>query len=341
VTKIRIELLLPVHDGYHQFRHLVGDLCDVSLQWPSGLRLTVMNDKSGDARVDRLITKLEENCAIPIRVLHHSTQQGFIRSVNEMATKAGRGAQLLILNSDIRFDPAIIPRMSKWLDRDNKIASVTPLSDIHTVKLVHGEQSMRRIPLTFLEINSCLGRLKAREVCYIPSGLGFCLLIRRSAWLETGGLWNKLGLGYLDDIEWSVRASLRGWSHALAYDCYVSHFGSASFGKATRQKWIARNFAIVQKRHRFLLDFLHKQNDTELIFKKWSALLIMSQEMSRREGLKGIIAVDFQASLQTRFRFQLRAKTIWTNIFVLRRDLVDRLVRMSQTAGIRCIESSK
>ena len=332
--KLKVEVILPVHNGYMQFKKLVSDLCRRQ-PWPADVRLNILDDQSSDPRIQKLLHEVEQGCAMPVRIFRSRRQRGFVRSVNAMARFAVPGADLLILNSDIRLDHLVISRLRGWLRRDRQIGSVTPLSDIHTVSLWQGPlKSRARIPLSALEINRDIGSLRTSEVVHIPSGLGFCWLIRRKAWEEVGSLWEKLGFGYLDDVEWSIRAGLAGWTHVLAYDCYVPHFGSASFGKQRRQQLILKNFEIVQRRHRFLLDYLRSQNDPDLMLQKWKALMVVTRRIYLRNKRKGSLTVEQAKSLEACFRFEAGGETIWKSALVLRPDQVRKLVDIARAQDL-------
>ena len=79
----------------------------------------------------------------------------------------------------------------------------------------------------------------------IPTGVGFCLYIRR-ALLDDIGVFDerRWGRGYGEENDLCLRASHKGWRNVGAYDVFVFHEGSVSFGK---EKWaiILKNQAVL------------------------------------------------------------------------------------------------
>lgn len=331
----KIEILIPVRNGFDQFRLLAQDLLDRRQTVLKDVSISLIDDQSTDLRVGELFLELLRNCSLPVRVFRNKTRLGFIGSVNKLIRFADSSADLLLLNSDTRFDFSTLVRMQRTLYRSKDIGSVTPLSDNHVVGIASriNKSGLIRWPFDHFEVNHALAKNRNRKLCFIPSGLGFCMLIRRSAWNSTGPLLTQLGLGYLDDVEWSLRAGLRGWSHVLATDCYVPHFGSASFG-IERKLLIQKNFDIVQKKHKFLLDYLALQNDPNLLISRWKALMIISKH-STKWAKKFELEIRKPRTLATEFRFRLDGRRVWEQSFILRPDQVKALLDVAQATGLQ------
>src|SRR5690606_7061791 len=64
----------------------------------------------------------------------------------------------------------------------------------------------------------------------VPTGVGFCMYIRRAAWTAVGAFdGDTFGRGYGEENDWCFRASALGWRHVLCDDAYVVHVGGMSF----------------------------------------------------------------------------------------------------------------
>src|SRR5262249_7488287 len=59
----------------------------------------------------------------------------------------------------------------------------------------------------------------------------FCGLLRRNVWDEVGGLDERFKVGTFEDDDFSVRVRKAGYRIVCAEDCFIHHFGNASFGK--------------------------------------------------------------------------------------------------------------
>jgi hypothetical protein len=83
----------------------------------------------------------------------------------------------------------------------------------------------------------------------IPTTSGFAMLMRRSV-LDAIGVLDGASLtrGYLEEVEWCLRARAAGWRHLLATGVFVAHKGSASFG-AEKQLRVRQNRAVVAARY--------------------------------------------------------------------------------------------
>src|SRR4029079_8304875 len=67
----------------------------------------------------------------------------------------------------------------------------------------------------------------------LPTGVGFCMLVRRRMLAAVGGLdEERFGLGYGEEVDLCLRGSAAGFVHLLADDTYVWHRGHGSFGGA-------------------------------------------------------------------------------------------------------------
>ena len=64
----------------------------------------------------------------------------------------------------------------------------------------------------------------------IPTGVGFCMYIRRAC-LDEIGLFDAetFGRGYGEENDFCMRAAAAGWRNVLAGDVFVYHEGAVSF----------------------------------------------------------------------------------------------------------------
>ncbi|MDP2000878.1 MAG: glycosyl transferase family 2, partial [Rhodoferax sp.] len=71
----------------------------------------------------------------------------------------------------------------------------------------------------------------AGQAVEIPTGVGFCMYIRRQC-LDEVGLFDvdNFGKGYGEENDFCVRAQEAGWTHLHALDTFVRHAGGISFG---------------------------------------------------------------------------------------------------------------
>src|SRR6185312_1047782 len=68
----------------------------------------------------------------------------------------------------------------------------------------------------------------------LPSGIGFCLYVTRRCLNAIGTLSEEYDRGYLEDVDFCLRARTQGFRNVGAPSIYVGHFGSRSFGLEKR-----------------------------------------------------------------------------------------------------------
>jgi glycosyltransferase involved in cell wall biosynthesis len=94
----------------------------------------------------------------------------------------------------------------------------------------------------------------------IPTAVGFCMYIRRACLEETGAFRAEVfGKGYGEENDFCMRATYKGWSHALAADVFVYHAGETSFGveSETRRRAAAETLRRLYPEYgRMIADFV-------------------------------------------------------------------------------------
>jgi O-antigen biosynthesis protein len=82
----------------------------------------------------------------------------------------------------------------------------------------------------------------------LPTGVGFCMYIRRETLDAIGAFDPVFGLGYGEENDFCMRAAAAGYRNVLCDDAFVLHTGGSSFGDK-RPDLARRNGAILVERH--------------------------------------------------------------------------------------------
>jgi glycosyltransferase involved in cell wall biosynthesis len=82
----------------------------------------------------------------------------------------------------------------------------------------------------------------------LPTGVGFCLYIRRALIDVIGSFDPAFGLGYGEENDFCLRATAAGFRNVLCEDTFVLHLGGSSFGEK-RKELAERNMALLLERH--------------------------------------------------------------------------------------------
>jgi GT2 family glycosyltransferase len=168
------------------------------------------------------------------KILENPTALGFSASVNLGVSVTVPSNHLLILNADVFADLNSLANMLEALESDSKLASITSLTNFGSIASypVVGRET-RWLPVELPKLAQAFSaNTGSGLLTYVPTCVGHCVLIRRKAWDMLG--WFEAAnfpQGYGEEVDWSIRASAEGWSHAIANRSFVWHQGSTSFGE--------------------------------------------------------------------------------------------------------------
>ena len=169
------------------------------------------------------------SCPGPARVevIRNATNRGFPAGCNQALAQA-RGRYLVFLNNDTVVTEGWLEGLLAWLPRDRpEVGLVGP-----TTNLSGNEQE---IPVAYNDLTGLMGFAQRRRQEFAGRGSevsklsGFCLVARREVLERIGGLDERFGLGFCDDVDWCRRARGAGFQLILAQDVFVHHFGGRTF----------------------------------------------------------------------------------------------------------------
>lgn len=166
-----------------------------------------------------------------IEVLRNPRRSGFVASVNRGIAASRR--DVVLLNSDTEVTTAWLGRLRRAAYSAPQVATVTPFSNNATICSLPRTLVENDLPVGY-DVES-FGRLvercSARSYPRLPTGVGFCLYVRRVALDTVGGFdERRFGLGYGEEADFSMRAARAGFVHLLDDATFVYHQGQGSFG---------------------------------------------------------------------------------------------------------------
>lgn len=206
----------------------------------------LISDAPPDQRITRYLDDFIEQTGI--RMLVNSTNMGFVGSINR-ALEAVPSGDVVLLNADTIVPPGFVGRLAAAAHSSPDIGTVVPLTN-------NGEFSSFPIANEVNELGSAddiatLDRIAAqanRSVTVdIPSGIGFCLYITRACLNAVGHLSEHYQRGYLEDVDFCLRARECGFRSVCAPSIYVAHEGSRSF-KTEKRSLVVRNLQVLDER---------------------------------------------------------------------------------------------
>ncbi|MGJ5206457.1 glycosyltransferase [Bradyrhizobium sp. HKCCYLR20261] len=183
-----------------------------------------------------------------ISLLVNSTNQGFIGAVNRALAKTQEG-DVVLLNADTVVPPGFVERLAATAYSAPDIGTVTPLSNNGEFFSFPRPDTPNPMP-DEQEIGArdkAAEQANAAAAVDMPSGIGFCLYIKRSVLDRIGLLSENFQRGYLEDVDFCLRARAAGFRNVCAPSVYVGHHGSLSF-QMSKRALVLRNFDILDRR---------------------------------------------------------------------------------------------
>ena len=239
-------IVVPIYADFAATKACIESLLaqPAALQPP---RVILVNDASPDADINHYLASLREDRRIEILV--NERNLGFVGAVNRALSEVRHG-DILLLNADTIVPPGFVDRLAGVAHSAPQIGTVTPLSN-------NGEFTSFPVPNThnplpsladIIAIDHVAAKVNADRIVDIPNGIGFCLFVTRACLDAVGFLSNRYDRGYLEDVDFCLRARERRFpGNVCAPSIYVGHAGSRSFGSEKRSL-VVRNLAIAERR---------------------------------------------------------------------------------------------
>lgn len=245
----QVVVCIPVFGAYDLFADC---LLSVLRHTPGDVTLLVCDDASPDQRIKGLVEDAVREGHWPHAVyyLRQDRNVGFVQNVNS-AFDAVAPADVVLLNSDCVVATEWLVRLRDAAFSESRIATATALSNAGTIVSVpHRNRPVPRLPddMTPDRMAERVGRTSLRLRPDLPTCIGHCTYIRRSAVELVGPFDLAFSPGYEEEVDFSQRCLLHGLRHVLADDVFVFHRHMGSFGsgvEANRRR---------EDRHRMIVE---------------------------------------------------------------------------------------
>ena len=229
ITTSPVDVIVPVHGATEALRRCLDA---VWRHAPPPHRLVLAVDGSQDDDLEALLDPAAERGDAVI--LRGSERRGFAATVNRGLDASRPGADVVLLNSDTEVTPGWLSKLQRAATSRPRVATVTPLSNHATICSVPKPLVENLIPVGH-DVDS-FGRLVERVAApaypEIPTGVGFCLYVRRAALEEVPRFDEAYGMGYGEEVDFCRTLSDLGFVHLADDATFVYHEGGASFGPA-------------------------------------------------------------------------------------------------------------
>lgn len=221
-----IAVIVPVYKGVDLTESCIRSVLET---FGSNDHLFLVSDAPPEPAMSTMLERFRTTARVTLLI--NPANLGFIGSVNR-ALDICRDGDVLLLNSDTRIFPGGLDEMRRVLHGAPDIATVTAMSNNATI-FTYPHPSLATAGLgdvTFDQIAAEALAMNTGMAIDVPTGHGFCLLIRREVLNRLGRLNEAFGRGYGEENELCARATDLGFRHVAAAGAFVEHRESISFG---------------------------------------------------------------------------------------------------------------
>ncbi|MDD2804813.1 MAG: glycosyltransferase family 2 protein [Elusimicrobiales bacterium] len=210
-----------------------------------------------------------------VKFLRNTENLGYLRSINAGLNLA-TGRRLLLCNSDTRLAPGALDRLEAALDSEPRLGIAGPVSNGAYNSVMQAAAGLPEplksfAPEELARFDAYGAALAARRLPRAEAGwlLGFCTLMKREVLGDVGLFDEGFGFGYLEELDYAIRARRAGWKLAVVPDAFVFHgglrkglqFAGANAGSQTGRAAPVKTFFRIMKG----LSYLKKKYGKEVV----------------------------------------------------------------------------
>jgi GT2 family glycosyltransferase/glycosyltransferase involved in cell wall biosynthesis len=256
VTRVPVDIVVPVYNAAADLARCVDSVLRHT-QGQGDWRLILIDDASTDPAIRHYFAALGLRGLPNVVLLANDANRGFTLTANRGMAEARREADVVLLNSDTVVTRDWLEKLARCAASDPRIGTITPFSNNAEICSLprfcaNNPWPAERDPESVLR---ALERAAVPTYPDLPTGVGFCLYVRRALLDAIGAFDPVFGLGYGEENDLCLRAAGAGFRNVLCEDCFVPHLGGSSFGDK-RAALAERNMALLLERHPGYLDLV-------------------------------------------------------------------------------------
>ena len=247
-----IDVVVPVYNAPDDVRQCVAS---VLTHLRPDVRLVLIDDASPHPGVATFFEELHVRAHPQVVLLRNEVNLGFTGTANR-----GMGlsrADVILLNSDTIVTAGWLDALMHGAATDHRIGTITPFSNNAEICSFPDFCVANAWPVTADPDLVAAAMLAAAVPTYpdLPTGVGFCMFVRRALLDAIGDFDAVFGLGYGEENDFCLRAAAAGWRNVLADNAFVVHTGGRSF--EGQKAWLGpRNLALLLERHPHYLEMV-------------------------------------------------------------------------------------
>ncbi|MCE9607988.1 MAG: glycosyltransferase [Planctomycetia bacterium] len=284
-----VDIIIPVYKGRGETFRCIQSVLAAKL--PLDCEVIVISDCGPDHLLNNDLRKIADGGRVTL--IENTSNLGFVKSVNR-GMKRALDRDVILLNSDTEVFGDWIGRLARVAYKNSRIGTVTPFSNNASICSYPTFYTGSQIPenITPCEIDRICADVNCSEAVDVPTGVGYCMYIRRDCLDQVGFFNDKLfGTGYGEENDFCFRARNLGWRNLLATDTYVYHKGATSFG-ASKQAACDRAQKILNSlypSHQYHVE-VHLRHDPAFEYRRNIDLIRLSRQSP--QGSAAILLVS-------------------------------------------------
>ena len=251
----RCVVILPVYKGFDEtlcsiYQALKSRGCDQ-------YSLLVINDSGPDEKLNKKLEELSEKGLFDYHF--NKKNLGFVKTINFAIANLSHNLDVILLNSDAFVFDGWFDRMIQYADQDESIATITPMSNNATIcsypfTCQDNKENLEILPN---ELDKLASNINKGVYIEVPTGVGFCFYMRRTAIEKIGALDDiQFKVGYGEENDFCMRAIHAGFKNIVIGDVFVFHVGSVSFS-AIKAENMKKGENALKLKHPNYLNLIH------------------------------------------------------------------------------------
>jgi GT2 family glycosyltransferase len=238
-----VGVCIPVFGGLELFERCLDS---VLAHTDPGVPILVCDDASPENGL-RVLLEGRADGHGELWYLRQPANRGFVENVNTGFAALAPG-DVVILNSDCEVAEGWLQGLRGAALSEVRVATATPLTNAGTIVSVpRRNQPAPELPpgSTLEEVAAEVRERSERLAPDLPTCIGHCVYVRRSALDLVGGFDPAFSPGYEEETDFSQRCLLYGLRHVLADDVFVLHHQSGSFGSGEQVDGLRRDHHLI------------------------------------------------------------------------------------------------
>ncbi|MWP62874.1 glycosyltransferase [Gilliamella sp. Pas-s25] len=257
-------VILPVYKGldetlcsiYHALKSRISDKYS----------LLVINDAGPDEKLNIKLNELSKKGLFD----YHLNEQnlGFVKTINFAISNLSHNLDVILLNSDAFVFEGWFERMIDYADKDETIATITPMSNNATICSYPFtcQDNNHNLEISPEKLDKLAAKINKGFYIETPTGVGFCFYMRRKVINQIGMLDDiSFKVGYGEENDFCMRAIHAGFKNIIIGDVFVYHVGSVSFS-AIKAENMKKGENALKLKHPNYLNMVHNFINIDPVF---------------------------------------------------------------------------